>query len=135
MLAAVCFGTSSVLARAGLQRISTSRGTVISLFSSLTIAIVISLVFQFRYVVTLSLGAVLWFALVGIANFGLARYLNFEGLRLLGAARASILFSTAPLFAMVIAVLFIEERLNAAIVIGCLFIIGGISLVMSDAEK
>ena len=123
------------MARVGLQRISSAAGTLISLVSSIVIAIAASLIFQFHYVVTLSLTAVLWFALVGLFNFGLGRYLNFEGLKHIGAARATVLFSTSPLFAMTIAVLFIGERLNALIVIGCLLIIGGVSLVMFDAEK
>lgn len=135
LLAAVGFGTSSLMARVGLQRISSAAGTLISLVSSIVIAIAASLIFQFHYVVTLSLTAVLWFALVGLFNFGLGRYLNFEGLKHIGAARATVLFSTSPLFAMTIAVLFIGERLNALIVIGCLLIIGGVSLVMFDAEK
>lgn len=135
LLAALGFGISSLLARVGLQRISTSRGTLISLIAGLIIAITTSLIFQFHYVVTLSLSAVLWFALVGVVNFGMGRYLNFEGLRHIGAARATVLFSTSPVFAMTIAVLFIGERLNAAIVIGCLLIIGGVSVVMFDAEK
>ncbi len=95
LLAAVGFGTSSLMARVGLQRISSAAGTLISLVSSIVIAIAASLIFQFHYVVTLSLTAVLWFALVGLFNFGLGRYLNFEGLKHIGAARATVLFSTS----------------------------------------
>lgn len=135
LAAAAGFGTSSLVARVGLQRMSSSSGTIISLVSSIIVAIAASLIFQLHYVVTLSTAAVFWFALVGLFNFGLGRYLNFEGLKHIGAARATVLFSTSPLFAMTIAVLFIGEKLNALVVVGCLLIIGGVSLVMFDAEN
>jgi DME family drug/metabolite transporter len=53
-------------------------------------------------------------------------FLYLEGINLLGSAKASIFYSTSPLFATPLAVLFLGEKLSKKIILGTFFMILGI---------
>ena len=129
--AACCWSISAVLVRLGLQGgIKPPTGTLISILSSLLVVGSLALLINFDDVSHLSPMALLWFGLVGIVNYVLGRQFDFIAISRIGVTRASPLFATAPLFAMVLAVIFIGESINPAIVIGALTIVSGLYLVI-----
>ena len=66
------------------------------------------------------------FVAVGIFVPGVARYLIFKSMERLGAPISSCLTNSGPLFAILIAVLFLGEEPTATNILGALSIVGGI---------
>jgi drug/metabolite transporter (DMT)-like permease len=66
------------------------------------------------------------FVAVGIFVPGVARYLIFKSMERLGAPISSCLTNSGPLFAILIAVLFLGEQPTATNILGALSIVGGI---------
>src|SRR5436190_19810484 len=92
-VAAVCaalgWGADAVLARQGLRRVPASFGTFLSLCASLTVCIVLLLVFRRGELGRYPPAAFGWFALIGLINFLAGRQCNFGATKRLGAARAA----------------------------------------------
>jgi drug/metabolite transporter (DMT)-like permease len=131
--AACCWAGSAIFVRLGLNTgIKTSTGTLISALSSFLVVGVLALILNFRDVVGLSLLAVFWFGLIGVVNYVIGRQLNYAAIDRIGVVRASPLFASAPLWAMVLAISFIGETVNVPIVIGTLTIVAGIYLVVTS---
>jgi drug/metabolite transporter (DMT)-like permease len=66
--------------------------------------------------------------LVVFATF-IAFYLNFKGLQMLTASRASVFYYLSPLFTIISAYFIIHEAITATIIIGGIMVIGGVALV------
>ena len=131
-IAAGCgWGASSVLVRLGLLHIEPSLGTFLSLFSSFVVAGSLALILNFDAFTSLHPKTVLWFGLIGLLNYGIGRQFNYFSIRYIGVARATSIFSSAPLFAVSIAVLFTGETINFYTGIGTLCIVGGLYLVIT----
>ncbi|MFC2020374.1 EamA family transporter [Chloroflexota bacterium] len=131
--ASCAWSISAVLARLGLQGgIRASTGTFISTLSSLLLLAGLALIFNFNDVVTLLPLALLWFGLVGIVNYVMGRQFNYQAINHIGVTKASPLFASAPLFALVLAVSFLGEGVNPPIIIGTLTIAGGLYLVTTS---
>ncbi len=130
--AACCWSISAILARLGLRGIKPSTATFISMLSSLLLVGSLALIINFDDVVHLSPTALLWFGLIGIINYLLGRQFNYRAIRHIGVVRATPLFSAAPVFAMILAVSFIGESVNPAIIAGTFVIVGGLYLVVTS---
>ena len=123
--AALFWGTSTVFSRLGLQSIKASTGALVSLFSSTLLVVLLALIIDFDAVRQISPTLLLWFGLIGIINYVLGRQFNYLSISHLGATKASPLFSSAPLFAIILAVVLIGESVNSAIVIGTVSVVVG----------
>ncbi|MGC8629684.1 MAG: DMT family transporter [Thermoplasmata archaeon] len=66
--------------------------------------------------------------LVVFATF-IAFYLNFKGLQMLTASKASVFYYLSPLFTIISAYFIIHESITATIIIGGGMVIGGVALV------
>ena len=130
--AAFCWGIGAIFARLGLRNIRASTGTFISTLASVLLVGLLALTLNFDDIVHLSPTALLWFALIGVANFVLGRQFNYLAIKYIGVTKATPLFAAAPFFAMFLAVIFIGERVNVAIVIGTLVIMTGLYLVVTS---
>ncbi len=130
--AALGWGASAIFARLGLRGIKTSTGTLISMLSSVLLVGLLALTMNFDDVVHLSPTALLWFGLIGIVNYALGRQFNYSAIRYIGATKATLLFASSPVFAMVLAVTLLGESVNLPIVIGTFIIVAGLYLVVSS---
>ena len=130
--AALCWGTGAVFARLGLQRIKSSTGVFISMLSSLIMVGSLALIINFDDIASLQIQEVLWFALIGITNYVIGRQCNYAGIKYVGVTKATPVFSSAPLFAMILALAFLGEHITVPIVVGTLAIVGGIGLLVSS---
>ncbi len=108
-------------------------GTFVSLCSGLALMIVVVALFQRSQVGDVTLTVVGIFAVVGLFNFIFGRYLNFLSISHLGVVRATPIASTTPLFAAVLAVIFLGESISALTIVGTLFVMSGIYLVLKQA--
>ncbi|MGC8663950.1 MAG: DMT family transporter [Thermoplasmata archaeon] len=66
--------------------------------------------------------------LVVIATF-LAFYLNFKGVQILNATRASVFYYLSPVFTIISAYFLIHEVITITMIIGGILIIGGVAIV------
>ena len=125
--AALAWGTDAVLARQGLRKVPPALGTFLSLCASIVAClIVLAISGPARY----PLQGILWFMMIGLCNFLVGRQCNFRATQRLGAARASSLMATAPLFSVTLAVLFTGEHLTLPLLIGVLFTVSGVVLIV-----
>ena len=135
LMAATCWGFSAILVRLGLQHIRPTTGTWLSLLPGTILVMALALVFNPEVFPTLTAVAFLWFALSGLFNFALGRFFNAVSIQLAGVARATPLFSTAPLFATILAVIFLGESVTPWIIVGTLTIVCGIALITSEQVR
>lgn len=134
LITSFAWGSSQVFARLGLRGIPTSLANLITLVAAAAATCITMLLGGPQTLFHLSLPAFAWFAMTGLINFVLGRQFNLLSIERLGAARASLVGSTYPLVAMVIAVLFIGERLTVLIVAGAITIVGGLWVVVSERK-
>ena len=105
---------------------------VISMISSVLLVGLLALLMDFDNVISLSLKSLWWFSVVGVITYVIGRQCNYSAIRRIGAARATPLFSAAPLFALILAVVFLGESINIPIVLGTLSIVVGLYLVVTS---
>ena len=132
LLAAVGWAGSSIFARLGLQHVRNTTGTMVSMVTGLAVVAAVALPFYGGRILLLPLVAFAWFALLGVLNFVLGRFFSYTAIHLAGVARASPVVSTSPLWAMIIAVIFLNETLTILTLIGAVAIVGGLALIMSE---
>lgn len=130
--AAVCWALSSISVRLGLRYMPATIGTFISLCAGLTLMLLVVALFQRSQVGDVTLTVVGIFAVVGLFNFIFGRYLNFLSISHLGVVRATPIAATTPLFAAVLALIFLGESINALTVLGTLFVMTGVYLVLEQ---
>ena len=122
ILAALFWGAGNVFARVGLQNIKVVSGTILSLAASLIVALIMVFVFEFEALVSVSLFAVGWFALIGLVHFVFGRVFLYQSMRYIGAARGTSISHSAPLFALILAITFLRETPTIPVVIGTISI-------------
>jgi drug/metabolite transporter (DMT)-like permease len=130
--AAIGYGLGNVFARLGMQYVKVQNGTLISLFFSMVLVILVALVVEPENLFSVSLIAVLWFSIAGIINFPIGRYLSYMGTARLGAARSATIRASQSLWILVLAVSFLSEALTISILIGTLLVVVGLYLIMSE---
>ena len=135
LMAATCWGFSAILVRLGLQYIRPTTGTWLSLLPGCVLIMGLALVFNRDVFPTLTVVAFLWFALSGLFNFALGRLFNAVSIQMAGVARATPLFSTAPLFATILAVIFLGESVTPWLIVGTVTIVCGIALITSEQVR
>ena len=106
-------------------------GTFLSTVSGFTVALTAALIFEFRALISLPPQAILWFAMAGILSQAVGRYLNYSGLKRLGASRNAPLAGTSPFYSVLLAVVFLGETVNPLIIGGILVLVSGIYFLTS----
>jgi len=132
VLAASCWGFTAVFIRLGLQYMRPTTGTWVALFPGFIILLILALIFNRDDIFSLGPEAFLWFALAGFFNFALGRFLNAFSTSLVGITRATPLFNTAPLFATILAIVFLGENITLWVIIGTGTVISGVVLITSE---
>lgn len=129
LTSALLWGTIPILVRKGLPHASASVAVLLGLLASVPL---LFLVFSFHprpLTQAVAPQAALWFAAVGIMGPCLGRVFNYLGVARLGAARATPLINSSPLFTTVLALVFLREQITLKIVLGVLCIVAGITVL------
>ena len=132
LLAALWFGSAPYFARLGLRHMSTTAGTLVSMVSALLVVGIIAIPIHRGELLSLPLVLLGWLALLGFLNYPLGRFLNFSGVRLAGVARATPLLATSPLWAMIMAIMFLGETPGLLTALGALSVMGGVALIVRE---
>ena len=135
LLAAFGFGLSAIFTRLAGRGVDVPTGTALSVIASLTLAVIPTLVLDLPAFAKIPIAGFLWIALLAFINYPLARMLNFFAITRIGAARASPLFSSSPLWATVLAVIFLGERPHWVVVIGTLCIVAGAIIIITERRE
>ena len=135
LLAAASWGFSAVLVRVGLRDTSTSAGTLISLVAGCLSTGVLVAALQFDALRNVSPRAMALFALIGLLNFPVGRFFNYMGMSRLGVGRSTPLLASAPMFAVLVAVLFTGEQLHLGTVAGGALIFSGLYVTLTGRAR
>ncbi len=135
VLAAIFWGGGNMFARLGLQSIKAASGAILSLTTSLVVALIIALTVEFDDLVSVSLVAIGWFALIGLLHFAVGRVFLYQGMRYIGAARATSVGGSNPLFALIIAFMFLGEIPTMLGIIGTVTIVCGLFFLLRESSE
>lgn len=127
LFAAAGFAGALIVTQFGLRHATTYTGATISLTT--TFIVWCALAPFLLDVSAWHVGAVAIFATVGAFYPAAVTVLTYESNRLLGPTLTGTVSSTAPLFAIALAVLVLGEELTAAVVIGGLTIVSALVLL------
>ena len=125
--AAVCFGTALVSAKVGLRRIDARAGAAISIPTATALLIVAA-----PFTLDLSgftLVAALIFAAIGIFFPALVTLITFAANERLGPSVTGTVSSTAPLFALLAALLILGERIPPRALVATAGVVAGVALL------
>jgi drug/metabolite transporter (DMT)-like permease len=125
LASAFLFGAMTVALRFALRRAPDAEvGALLTILPALAVTL------PFVAAQSLDLAAVWPFVLAGVLGPGLSQLLFTLAVRDAGPARTSVAVGTAPLFSVVIALVFLDEPLLAGLVLGAiLIVVGGVLLV------
>jgi transporter family protein len=126
LTSAVLWGMIPVLVRKGLPHSNPSVAVIIGLFASLPLFLGVLLFHPRSVFEVVAPQAAWWFAAVGVTGPCLGRLFNYMSVERLGAARATPLINSAPLFTTLLALVFLREYITVKIFLGILCIVGGI---------
>jgi uncharacterized membrane protein len=134
LLAALCFATSHILIRRGLETSNSITASLISLgLTALTTWIMIPFLVPASSFRT---PAIWYFIAAGIFAPGLGRMLNYMGIERVGVARAVPVSNSSPMFASLLAVFLLGERWTLQNFLGTSLVIGGlVILAQTRPEK
>ena len=132
LTAAMAWAAGAIFARLSLLHLRSSTGTIVSLIVGVAVVMSLVLLFYRDYVGALSGAIFLWFALSGLLQSLLGRFLNYSSVQRIGVSRALPIIGAAPLFATLFAVLFTGEQLTLPLLAGTTAIIGGVALIVSS---
>jgi len=132
LAASLCFAACFVAARRGLQHANATTVTLLALIIQ-TVALGIVGFFAEGFP-PVSVMAVFWFAVVGVL-MAVIRVFSFTGVAKIGAARASSLRATFPLFSVVIAITILGEPATPGVLAGTVLVVVGIVLISWQATE
>ena len=124
--AAASWGFSAVLVRTAMRDVATRPGTLISLLAGLVLTAAVVLVVEPARLADVGPSALLIFGIVGMLNFPIGRFCNYMAMARLGVGRSTPILGSAPLFAVIVAVVFTGESLHIATAAGIALILGGL---------
>ncbi len=125
LASAFLFGAMTVALRFALARVPDAEAGAL-----FTIAVAFAITLPFAAAGPIDLGGVWPFLLAGALGPGLSQLLFTFAVRDAGPSRTSVVAATAPLFAVVIALVLLGEPLEAGLIAGAILIaVGGMLLV------
>ena len=134
-LSAFGFGLAFVFARLGLERVNPVIATLISVTTSFLLTAGLVIILDPNAIRILPLAALLWCFCYGLITFPMARLLNYASINLAGASRAAPIMSVSPIFATMIGVAVLGERLGLYTGLGIVVTAMGMALIVSDRES
>jgi drug/metabolite transporter (DMT)-like permease len=134
LTAALCFSLARVFLKRGLVSSTPLTAAVTGVaFTAVFVTVLAALTAPLSRLATWQ---ILPFVAAGFLAPGMARLLVYVGVDRVGAARASSLSCTAPLFAIVLAVAFLGERPSWLVVAGAAFVVlGGVLLAQQGRAE
>ncbi|SDN31479.1 DMT family transporter [Alkalicoccus daliensis] len=127
-LAVICWAAYSVIGKIALQKFSAVTSTTYAVTAGTLMLLPIA-VYETAWTELLNTSIYSWIAIlhmsviVSVISF----IMYYQGIKLIGAARASIFINFMPLTAVILAVIFLGEPLLPVHVIGAALVLGGVT--------
>lgn len=131
LFTALCYGTSSILARKGMKESNPITGVVVG---SLVQAILLAVLVIADPPDAFSWTAIGLFAASGILASTLGRLFNFMSIDRFGVALAASIIGSSPLFSTLFAAIFLGEQIDAATLLGTVLVVAGIAVVRRGGQ-
>lgn len=131
LLAAVLYAVSIIVTKAGLAGTNPFLATLMRMPLPVMIFFAGVALFEPPGELIRNKRAQALFALSGITGLGIGTYLFLYSLSLLNTASATSLSSITPLFSLLLAVVFLREKLSVKTILGILLTVGGVILVVT----
>ena len=130
--AALAWGIGNVWVRIALQGLRPTTASVFTLFTGMLLLFPLALVLHWDEVKDISAGVLLIIFFYGMANFLMGRFLNVLSISRIGLNRAIPIVASSPVFALILAVIFLDESLSALIILGTMTVMAGILLIVTE---
>jgi len=132
LLAAIAYALGFIFSKRGLRFSTPTTITFVSLL--VQTVILFGIVFVYTGIPHISSLVFSLFVVAGILQAAV-RQLTYIGIEKIGAARSGPIRASVPLWSAAIAILFLGEKMTAAIAIGTLLVVGGILLISWRADE
>jgi drug/metabolite transporter (DMT)-like permease len=132
LAAAFVWGIGNVWVRLALQGMRPTTVSVFSLFIGLLLLFPLALILHWDDVTGITSGVILTIFFYGMANFLTGRFLNYSSISRIGLNKAIPIVASSPVFALTLAVIFLDESVNALIILGTVIVMGGIMLIVTE---
>ncbi len=132
LAAALVWGMGNVWVRIALQGMRPTTVSVFSLFVGLLLLFPLALILHWDDVAGITTGVLLTIFFYGVANFVTGRFLNYSSINRIGLNRASPIVASSPIFALALAVIFLDESLNAFIILGTMIVMAGVLMIVTE---
>jgi drug/metabolite transporter (DMT)-like permease len=132
--AVLCWATYSLAGKQVMKELSPRLATTYAcLIGTAALAVPAALEGGLKGAAHLGLSMWLSFLYLGVLGTVLAFILYYDGIRRVGPARAAVFLNLVPVFAMVLSVPILGERLTPALLAGATMVIGGVFLTSRQA--
>jgi drug/metabolite transporter (DMT)-like permease len=137
LFGAISWAINSVLVRRLSSRTGESFTTTAAsiYFGVPFFAIVLTLAGDWSTLATVSLRAFILLVAAGVVQLLVGRWLNYYAFQQIGANKAGPLTATTPLYAVIFAVVFLNESLTAFLAVGVLCIMAGVALITGEKRS
>lgn len=122
---------SRIVLKKGLMHSNAITGMVYSLFFGWIALTIMTLIDYSNQ--KFSLNGILFFSAIGVIAPPVVRYLTYIGVEKLGASRSDPIRSLTPLFAVVFAFIFFDEKFSLSSLWACILIVAGTFFLSRDS--
>lgn len=130
--AALAWGLGNVWVRIAVNELRPTTASVFTLFTGSLLLFPLALLLHWDDITGIGVGVMLTIFFYGMANFLMGRFLNVSSISLIGLNRAIPIVAAAPVFALILAVIFLDESLSALIILGTMTVMAGILLIVTE---
>lgn len=133
LLASFAFACTATLVHRGVRELDPFSGLLVDLL--VNGALLWLFVFTYHDLSELWAGANLIFAVSGLLVPGFFRLMAFKGIERLGASAATAVLNSAPLFAVLLAMMLLDEQPGPANLLGAMAVVGGLIFLSWKGES
>jgi drug/metabolite transporter (DMT)-like permease len=136
LLSAASFGANAIVVRRGLFHMSAGQGLYITVLLGIPLfAVAAMLTGELSQIELLSAVDFLLLAGAGVIHFIIGRYCTFRATDAIGANRTMPIQATSGFYSVIIAVIFLNEKLNVAVGIGIVLVMLGPALIAEGSRR
>ena len=133
--ASMCWAVGAILIRLGIHRVSPSSATFISIAAGFVFVAIIAVIMDPSAFLELNLRLLGGFALVALLSFMGGRFFYYTAVSKIGVGRATAMGGAMPIFASILAVMFLDERVTIQLAIGILAVVIGVGLIVTGPTQ
>jgi drug/metabolite transporter (DMT)-like permease len=136
LLSAAAFGANSIVTRRGLIRLSARNGVFVTVMLGIPLFMLAALatgeLFKFDRISAFGYGML---AAAGVVHFLFGRYCTFRAINAIGANRTMPIQATSGFYSVIVAVIFLGEKVDVITGIGIVLLLLGPGLVAEGGRR